>query len=73
MLLNAYLYLAGMNNFDEQLQHLVIEALYEDVGSGDHSTLSCIPPEKMGKAVLKIKQDGIIAGISVAQKQWLVL
>ena len=57
-----------MTNFDEQLQHLVTEALREDVGTGDHSTLSCIPPEKMGKAVLKIKQDGILAGISVAKK-----
>ena len=68
MLLTAYLYLAPMTNFDEQLQHLVTEALREDVGTGDHSTLSCIPPEKMGKAVLKIKQDGILAGISVAEK-----
>jgi nicotinate-nucleotide pyrophosphorylase (carboxylating) len=66
--LTASLYLAPMNNFDEQLQHLVTEALREDVGTGDHSTLSCIPVEKMGKAVLKIKQDGIVAGISVAQK-----
>ncbi len=68
ILLNAYLYLAGMNNFDEQLQHLVTEALHEDVGTGDHSTLSCIPIEKMGKAALKIKQNGIVAGISVAKK-----
>jgi nicotinate-nucleotide pyrophosphorylase (carboxylating) len=57
-----------MINFDEQLQHLVIEALKEDVGDGDHSTLSCIPPNKQGKAVLKIKQDGILAGVTVAEK-----
>ncbi|MBC7651573.1 MAG: nicotinate-nucleotide diphosphorylase (carboxylating), partial [Deinococcales bacterium] len=57
-----------MINFDEQLQHLVTEALNEDVGTGDHSTLSCIPSEKMGKAVLKVKQNGIVAGISVAKK-----
>lgn len=55
-------------NFDEQLQHLVTEALKEDVGDGDHSTLSCIPADAKGKAVLKIKQDGILAGMEVAEK-----
>src|ERR1700712_636685 len=54
--------------FDEHLQHLIKEALQEDVGSGDHSTLSSIPPDKKGKAVLKIKQDGILAGMEVAEK-----
>jgi nicotinate-nucleotide pyrophosphorylase (carboxylating) len=57
-----------MNLFDQQLQHLVTEALHEDIGEGDHSTLSCIPPHKKGKAVLKIKQDGILAGVDVARK-----
>lgn len=57
-----------MINFDEQLKHLVTEALKEDVGDGDHSTLSCIEAEKKGKAVLKIKQDGILAGVEVAEK-----
>ena len=57
-----------MKSFDEQLQHLITEALREDVGDGDHSTISCIPPDKKGKAVLKIKQDGILAGIAVAEK-----
>jgi nicotinate-nucleotide pyrophosphorylase (carboxylating) len=55
-------------NFDEQLYHLVDEALKEDVGDGDHSTLSCIPADKKGKAVLKIKQEGILAGVAVAEK-----
>ncbi|MCE3282892.1 MAG: nadC [Chitinophagaceae bacterium] len=57
-----------MKSFDEQLQHLVTEALAEDVGDGDHSTLSCIPKDKEGTAVLKIKQDGIIAGVTVAER-----
>ncbi len=57
-----------MQNFNEQLNHLIKEALKEDIGDGDHTTLSCIPPEKMGKAILKIKQDGILAGIQVAKK-----
>ncbi len=57
-----------MKRFDEQLEHLINEALTEDVGDGDHSTLSCIPADKKGKAVLKIKQDGILAGMEVAHK-----
>lgn len=57
-----------MNRFDEQLETLVKAALVEDIGSGDHSTLSCIPANKQGKAVLKIKQSGILAGVAVAEK-----
>lgn len=57
-----------MKTFDEQLQHLIQEALKEDVGDGDHSSLSCIPEGKKGKAVLKIKQDGTLAGMEVAKK-----
>lgn len=57
-----------MKTYDEQLEHLIHEALAEDVGDGDHSTLSSIPAGKKGKAVLKIKQDGILAGMAVAQK-----
>ena len=53
---------------EKQLQHLIDEALKEDVGDGDHSTLSCIDAKAKGKAVLKIKQDGILAGMEVAQK-----
>jgi|SRR6218665_35139 len=55
-------------NFDQQLAHLVDEALKEDIGDGDHSTLSCIPADAAGMAVLKIKQDGILAGVEVARK-----
>ncbi len=57
-----------MKLFDEQLRHLIQEALQEDVGNGDHSSLSCIPADKKGKAILKIKQDGILAGMEVAKK-----
>ena len=57
-----------MISFDEQLQHLITEALQEDVGNGDHSSLSCIAPGKTGKAVLKIKQYCILAGMNVAGK-----
>lgn len=54
-------------NYDEQLQHLITNALAEDIGDGDHSTLSSIDPLAAGKAVLKVKQNGIIAGIAVAE------
>ncbi len=57
-----------MKNFDEKLEKLIQDALAEDIGEGDHSTLSCIPPDTMGSATLKIKQDGIIAGLAVAQR-----
>ena len=57
-----------MKPFNEQLEHLVREALAEDVGDGDHSTLSCIPAGRRGRAVLKIKQDGILAGMAVAEQ-----
>jgi len=55
-------------SFDEQLNHLVEEALKEDIGDGDHSTLSSIDPAARGKAVLKIKEDGVLAGMEVAEK-----
>jgi nicotinate-nucleotide pyrophosphorylase (carboxylating) len=57
-----------MKDFDTQLQRLVDEALKEDVGDGDHSTLCCIPADVKGKAVLKIKEPGILAGVQVAEK-----
>jgi len=47
---------------------MVDEALREDVGDGDHSTLSCIPANATGTAVLKIKDNGILAGVEVARK-----
>jgi nicotinate-nucleotide pyrophosphorylase (carboxylating) len=60
-----------MQSFDDQLQQLVDAALREDVGDGDHSTLSCIPADARGKAVLKIKQEGVLAGMEVVKKIFL--
>jgi nicotinate-nucleotide pyrophosphorylase (carboxylating) len=56
-----------MKNVDEQLKALLKNALNEDIGDGDHSTISCIPIEKKGKAILKIKQKGILAGMNIAE------
>ncbi len=55
-------------HFDELLQILVQAAMAEDLGEGDHSTLAVIPADARGKAVLKIKQDGILAGVEIAKK-----
>ena len=57
-----------MTDFDNKLYRLVDAAFQEDVGDGDHSTLCCIPADAKGKAVLKIKQDGILAGLDIAEK-----
>lgn len=55
-------------NFDQQLNVLIKNALAEDIGDGDHSTMSSIAAEAEGKAVLKIKEDGVLAGMEVAEK-----
>ena len=55
-------------NYDQQLDQLIKNALQEDIGDGDHSTLASIATEANGKAVLKIKEDGVLAGMAVAEK-----
>lgn len=55
-----------MIDYEERLKQLVSNALLEDVGNGDQSTLSCIAPTAEGRAVLKIKEAGILAGVDVA-------
>jgi nicotinate-nucleotide pyrophosphorylase (carboxylating) len=57
-----------MIDFDNQLHQLIEAALREDVGDGDHSTLCCIPANANGKALLKIKQEGVLAGVDIAEK-----
>lgn len=52
----------------EHLEKLIKDALAEDIGSGDHSTLACIDKNAEGIAVLKIKEDGVLAGVDVAEK-----
>ena len=59
-------YLCQMHSFQEQLTQLIRDALAEDIGDGDHSTLCCIPASAQGKAVLKIKQPCTLAGVDVA-------
>jgi len=51
----------------ERLDEFIRSAFKEDVGEGDHSTLAAIPPNAEGKAQLLIKENGIIAGLSLAK------
>lgn len=55
-------------NYGQQLDFLIKLALEEDIGDGDHSTMSVIPPMAKGRAVLKIKEEGILAGVGVAER-----
>jgi len=53
--------------FQNELQILIANAIREDVGDGDHSSLACIPASAQGKAKLLVKDDGIIAGVEFAK------
>lgn len=50
----------------EYINSFIEQAVVEDIGEGDHSSLSTIPADLLGIARLKIKQDGIIAGLEIA-------
>jgi nicotinate-nucleotide pyrophosphorylase (carboxylating) len=52
---------------DYDWKNFIEQSLEEDLRTGDHSSLSCIPEHAIGKAKLKIKEDGIIAGVELAQ------
>ncbi len=54
--------------FKNEVQLIIANAVREDVGDGDHSSLACIPSDAIGKAKLIIKDNGIIAGISFAKQ-----
>ncbi len=56
-----------MNQEKELIERLIDLAFAEDIGEGDHTTLSCIPPTAMGKSKLLIKEAGILAGIEIAK------
>ena len=57
-----------MNKEEELIDRLIDLAFAEDIGDGDHTTLSCIPATAMGKSKLLIKEAGILAGIEVAKE-----
>lgn len=53
--------------FNKELQLIIENAIREDVGDGDHSSLACIPADAMGKAKLLVKDEGILAGVDFAK------
>ena len=53
--------------FQKELELIISNAIREDVGDGDHSSLACIPSSAQGKAKLLVKDDGIIAGVEFAK------
>lgn len=57
-----------MSNTQFALQQLITNALAEDIGNGDYSSISCINANEKGKAVLKIKQDCVLAGVEIAKQ-----
>lgn len=57
-----------METKDELIEQLLNLAFAEDIGDGDHTTLSTIPANAMGKSRLIIKEEGILAGVKEAEK-----
>lgn len=53
--------------FQKELELIIANGIREDVGSGDHSSLACIPSSAQGKAKLLVKDTGIIAGVELAK------
>jgi nicotinate-nucleotide pyrophosphorylase (carboxylating) len=54
--------------FNNEIELIIANAIREDVGDGDHSSLACIPSSAIGKAKLLVKDKGIIAGVEFAKQ-----
>ncbi len=54
--------------FNKEIDRIISNAIREDVGAGDHSSLACIPEDATGKAKLLVKDEGIIAGVDFARQ-----
>ncbi len=54
--------------FNKEIDLIIANAIREDVGDGDHSSLACIPEDANGTAKLLVKDEGIIAGVDFAQQ-----
>jgi nicotinate-nucleotide pyrophosphorylase (carboxylating) len=54
--------------FEKEIDIIIANAIREDVGDGDHSSLACIPKNAKGKAKLLVKDEGVIAGVALAKK-----
>ncbi len=56
-----------------KIDQIIREALIEDIGEGDHTSLSTIPSHARGKAKLLVKEDGVIAGVKIARRIFSIL
>lgn len=56
-----------MKEYEELLDQFITDALLEDIGTGDHTSLATIPAGKQGAARLIIKEEGVLAGVEVAR------
>lgn len=54
--------------FQKELDIIIMNAIREDVGGGDHSSLACIPETAMGRAKLIVKDEGLLAGVDFAKQ-----
>jgi nicotinate-nucleotide pyrophosphorylase (carboxylating) len=54
--------------FKNEVQLIIANAIREDVGDGDYSSLACIPSDAFGKAKLLIKDNGVIAGVNFTKQ-----
>ncbi|MFL1895143.1 carboxylating nicotinate-nucleotide diphosphorylase [Aquimarina sp. 2-A2] len=54
--------------FEKEIELIISNAIREDVGEGDHSSLACIPDTAKGKAKLLVKDEGILAGVEFAKQ-----
>lgn len=57
-----------MKSREELIDDLLNLAFAEDIGDGDHTTLSTIPAEAQGRSQLLVKEEGILAGVEIAEK-----
>mgnify|MGYP000951955397 FL=1 len=53
---------------DNKLRSFIVNALAEDTGDGDHSSLASVPAATKGRARLLIKENGIVSGLRVARE-----
>jgi len=53
---------------NELIEELIKLSFAEDIGDGDHTTLCCIPADAIGKQRLIVKEEGILAGVEIAEK-----
>ena len=58
----------SQEQFNKEIELIITNAIREDVGDGDHSSLACIPAIAQGKGKLLVKDEGVIAGVEFAKQ-----